>query len=207
MGRYLVNTDYYFIYNNETFWNDNEFIVVESDERPQNPVDIHKALAEKNNIPWEEWGKVHIEYVDINNVTDCTIPLEGEYEVRIAWSFDSEDRTLPIEEFYDKASDMGNVCTLPMFINNFVYKYTMVTYRIVLVGLNSDEVIELPRGSYLRIYAGLITDNVDENNPTITRELLPELLSFLEDKGYLSLKETGKDLDDLVDEFEDLKEY
>ena len=41
----------------------------------------------------------------------------------------------------------------------------------------------------------------------ISRDNLSELLNFLEDKGYLTLKKTSKDLDDLVDEFEDLPEY
>lgn len=41
----------------------------------------------------------------------------------------------------------------------------------------------------------------------ITRNNLLELLNFLADKGYLTLKETSKDLDDLVDDFEDLPEY
>ena len=41
----------------------------------------------------------------------------------------------------------------------------------------------------------------------ITRNNLSELLNFLADKGYLTLKKTSKDLDDLVDEFEDLPEY
>lgn len=42
---------------------------------------------------------------------------------------------------------------------------------------------------------------------TISRDNLSELLNFLADKGYLTLKETSKDFDDLVDEFEDLPEY
>lgn len=41
----------------------------------------------------------------------------------------------------------------------------------------------------------------------ISRDNLSELLNYLADKGYLTLKETSKDLDDLVDEFEDLPEY
>lgn len=41
----------------------------------------------------------------------------------------------------------------------------------------------------------------------ISRNNLLELLNFLADKGYLTLKKTSKDLDDLVDEFEDLPEY
>lgn len=41
----------------------------------------------------------------------------------------------------------------------------------------------------------------------IPRSNLSEPLNFLADKGYLTLKETTKDLDDLVDEFEDLPEY
>ena len=41
----------------------------------------------------------------------------------------------------------------------------------------------------------------------VPRSNLSELLNFLADKGYLTLKETSKDLDDLVDEFENLAEY
>ena len=41
----------------------------------------------------------------------------------------------------------------------------------------------------------------------ISRDNLSELLNFLADKGYLTLKRTSKDLDDLVDEFENLPEY
>lgn len=41
----------------------------------------------------------------------------------------------------------------------------------------------------------------------ISRDNLSELLNYLADKGYLTLKGTSKDLDDLVDEFEDLPEY
>ena len=44
-------------------------------------------------------------------------------------------------------------------------------------------------------------------NGNITRDNIRELLNFLVDKGYLILKETSKDLDDLVDEFENLAEY
>lgn len=44
-------------------------------------------------------------------------------------------------------------------------------------------------------------------NEGISRDNIQEVLNFLSDKGYLELKETTKDLDDLLDEFENLPEY
>lgn len=41
----------------------------------------------------------------------------------------------------------------------------------------------------------------------INRDNIQEVLNFLVDKGYLTILETTKDLDDLLDEFENLKEY
>lgn len=45
------------------------------------------------------------------------------------------------------------------------------------------------------------------NNETISRNNIREVLNFLADKGYLKLKENAKDLDDLLDEFENLPEW
>ena len=44
------------------------------------------------------------------------------------------------------------------------------------------------------------------NYETITRDNIREVLIFLEDKEYLKLTENTKDLDDLLDEFENLSE-
>ena len=45
------------------------------------------------------------------------------------------------------------------------------------------------------------------SDETISRTNIQEVLNFLADKGYLKLKETTRDLDDLLDEFENLPEW
>lgn len=73
MKKYLVSIDYSFVYNNEQYCDLDKNIIVESSSEPTNPVDIHKAIAKTNNIPWLEWGKVYIDYIDINSVTTIDI--------------------------------------------------------------------------------------------------------------------------------------
>lgn len=218
MAKYLVNVDYSFKYNDIQYSNSDENIVVESDFKPTNPVDIHKALAKINNIPWFEWGKVDINYIDINSVTNIdiinlddeeqtiTTELDGEYEVRVAWSFNKDNRKLPIDEFYDYASDDGNVCSLSNSIS-VLTKYPYAIYRLALVSTNSTHIEEIPTGSYLKLYTGIITNNISDNKTIIPRKYIQEFLNFLADKGYLKLQESTKNLDDLTDEFEKLPEY
>ena len=45
------------------------------------------------------------------------------------------------------------------------------------------------------------------SNETISRDNIQEVLNFLADKGYLEFKETTRDIDDLLDEFENLPEW
>ena len=218
MAKYLVNTDYSFRYNDIQYSKSDENIVVESNFKPTNPMDIHKAIAKLNNISWFEWGKVDINYMDINRVTKIdiinlddkdqtkTIELDGEYEVRVAWSFNPNDEELPIDEFYDYASDNGNVCSFANSLINLV-DFPYATYRLALVSTKSTHIEEIPTGSYLKLYTGIITNKIGDNKTIISRQYLREFLNFLSDKGYLELKETTKDLDDLLDEFENLPEY
>lgn len=70
---------------------------------------------------------------------------------------------------------------------------------------NRVNVVEIPNGYSLNLYTGIIT-NYEDKRVIIPRDNLSELLNFLADKGYLSLKEIGKGLDDLLDEFENLED-
>lgn len=45
------------------------------------------------------------------------------------------------------------------------------------------------------------------DNTIINRDNIQELLNFLVDKGFLKFNKSTKDLDDLLDEFENLPEY
>ena len=65
----------------------------------------------------------------------------------------------------------------------------------------------IPVGSYLKLYTGVITNNISDNKTIIPRKYIQEFLNFLADKGYLNLQESTKNLDDLTDEFEKLSEY
>lgn len=143
------------------------------------------------------------------NLRNYTIALDGEYEILVAW-LNIDNKNLSAEEFYDTASDTGNVCTLAKFVSeeykngyNYIYKTFAVRTTIKQDGA---DVVEIPNGYILNLYTGIITNHEDKR-VIIPRDNLSELLNFLKDKGYLSLKETDKDLDDLVDEFESLAEY
>lgn len=143
------------------------------------------------------------------NLRNYTIELDGEYEILVAW-LNIDNKNLSAEEFYDTASDTGNVCTLAKFVSeeykngyNYIYKTFAVRTTIKQDGA---DVVEIPNGYIFNLYTGIITNHEDKR-VVIPRDNLSELLNFLADKGYLSLKETGKTLDDLVDEFEDLEEY
>lgn len=219
MAKYLVNTDYSFTYNDMQYSQSDENIVVESNFKPTTPADIHRAIAKLNNISWSEWGKVHINYMDINSVTDIdvinldedgqtkTTELDGNYEVRVAWSFDPDDRKLPIDKFYDYASDDGNVCSLTDFISLLV-KYPYATYRLVLVSTDSTHIEEIPTGSYLKLYTGVITNRVNDDKTIIPRKYLREFLTFLANSGLLKdFYGTLDKIDDLTDQFEDLPKY
>ena len=218
MAKYLVNTDYSFTYNDMQYSKLDENIVIESNFKPTNSVDIHKAIAKLNNISWSEWGKVHINYLDINKVTDIdiinldeeeqtkTTELEGEYEVRIAWSFDTDDIKLPIDEFYDNASNSGNVCSLSNV--SVLMKYPYATYRFALVSTNSTHIEEIPIGSCLKLYTGIITNNVYDDKTIIPRKYLREFLTFLANSGLLKdFYGTLYNIDDLTDQFENLPKY
>lgn len=84
-----------------------------------------------------------------------TTKLEGEYEIRLAWSFNTNDRKLSIEEFYNKASDKGATCSASNILNN-LKSYPYVIYRLALVSLNNTYIKELTAGSYLKLYTGII---------------------------------------------------
>lgn len=215
MAKYLLNVDYCFIYNNETYANSDENIVVESNAKPTNPVDIHKALAKINDISWVNWGKVNISYVDINNVTEIDVinleippaqitDVEGEYEIRLAWSFNANDKELLIDEFYDNASETGDVCSLPNFVNA-IFNFPHALFRFALVDRRSTHIVEIPADSYLKVYTGVVTNNIESNKAIIPRENIQELLSFLTDKGLIKLNNPHLNIDDVMDEFEDLE--
>lgn len=145
------------------------------------------------------------------NLKIHTIALDGEYEILVAW-LNIDNKNLSAEKFYDTASDTGNVCTLAKFVSeeykngyNYIYKTFAVRTTIRQDGA---DVVEIPNGYRLNLYTGIITNHEDKRKSVIIpRDNLSELLNFLADKGYLMLKETGKDLDDLADEFESLAEY
>ena len=143
------------------------------------------------------------------NKQNHTIALNGEYEILVAW-LNLNNKNLSAEEFYDIASDTGNVCTLAKFVdeeykNEYNYIYKTFAVRTIIKQDGAD-VIEIPNGYALNLYTGIITNHEDKK-VIIHRDNLSEVLNFLSDKGYLEVKETTKDLDDLLDEFENLKEY
>ena len=87
-------------------------------------------------------------------------------------------------------------------------KYPYATYRFALVSTNSMHIEEIPIGSCLKLYTGIITNNVYDDKTIIPRKYLREFLTFLANSGLLKdFYGTLDKIDDLTDQFENLPKY